>query len=138
MAVEGSFDVGCRKYSYRISQPNPDETVCDAEWLPGASAAFTVDQATDAINQFCMDVTAKVTIPMQPESFLQDKFEDVTPFPQRNYLIDGTTLTIFAAFTNTLGINQIDGCAGKDKDFMVRDYADRCREILSEAVNNCK
>ncbi|KAH0026765.1 hypothetical protein KCU78_g4248, partial [Aureobasidium melanogenum] len=137
MASEGSLGAGCRSYSYRISQPNTDETICAADWLPRGRYPFTVDQATDAINQFCSDTLAQVTMPMQPEPFVQDPLVDVSTYPQRSYAYDGTIITIMAALTDTLGIDAGEGC-GPDIDFDVVDYGGRCSQVLQEAVNNCE
>lgn len=136
MAVEGSFDAGCRRYSYRISRPNTDETLCAVDWLPRGPSPFSVEQAMNAIEQFCSDNLAKVTMPQQPEPFIQDPLVDVSTFPQRSYAYGNTMLTIMAAFTDTMGI-EVEGC-GPDVNFAVNEYGDRCREVLSEAVNNCE
>ncbi|KAG9673493.1 hypothetical protein KCU99_g4888, partial [Aureobasidium melanogenum] len=137
MASESSLGAGCCSYSYRISQPNTDETICAADWLPREQYPFTVDQATDAINQFCSDTLAQVTMPMQPEPFVQDPLVDVSTYPQRSYAYDGTIITIMAAFTDTLGIDAGEGC-GPDINFDVVDYSGRCSQVLQEAVNNCE
>ncbi|KAG9526602.1 hypothetical protein KCU93_g5456, partial [Aureobasidium melanogenum] len=114
MASEGSLGAGRRSYSYHISQPNTDETICAADWLPRGQYPLTVDQATDAINQFCSKTLA-----------------------QRLYAYDGTIITIMATFTDTLGIDAGEGY-GPDIDFDVVDYSGRCSQVLQEAVNNCE
>ncbi len=139
IASAGSADVGCGIYGYTISPPDPDETVCqiDPSWYQiEQETTFTLENAMDAINKFCKDDKALVSNPMQPDSFLQNKFTDTTPRPFRYYLYGDTVIEIFAAFADTVGVNAAD--CKPDKDFRVKDYADDCKNVLSKSVNRCK
>lgn len=139
MAAEGIIDAGCRKYSYRIVQPNTDETICAKKSYPGEVKSFTLDDANIAIEAFCSDELAKVTNPAQsPPTSEIDQWTGLSPYPQRFYRHADAFVAIMAVFTDALGIGQFEGCNRQDSDFMVKDYADRCKEILWEAVNNCK
>lgn len=140
MASSASLDVGCGTYSIKVNSPDPDQVVCqvDPAFFDGQTeSTFTLDNANDAIGKFCTDDKALVSNPKQPEPFLQDKFTDTTPYPWRYYLYGDVVIQISVAFVDTVIQADLSGC-GPDKQFQVKDYSDRCKELLGKAVNGCK
>ena len=64
--------------------------------------------------------------------------EDKEPFPLRAYDYGDTRISILAGFTSTL-VMPSDDCETEDtEDFMVEDYKEECKKLLTRAVEDCK
>jgi len=59
----------------------------------------------DAINQFCSGILAKVTMPMQPEPFIQEPLVDAVTFTPAILCLREYDADIMAAFTDTMDID---------------------------------
>lgn len=147
MALSATFNAGCGTYSIKVTPPDPDQVFCgfhdtsiDPKYLSNYS---TSDIDSKAIDSFCSDPYARVSNPPERMPFLNGLFEEKkSPWPHRYYRsksADGgdTAVELYATFADQTMTGDLECEAGDDQQFMVKDYEERCKEILKKAVSGC-
>ncbi|KAG4435126.1 hypothetical protein IFR05_009391 [Cadophora sp. M221] len=138
MSSSGHIDVGCGTYDYTITPPDPDETTCAISpsfYELSPKTTFTVDDANDAIGKFCADDKALVSNPMVEQPFVQNVFTDKPTYPFRYFKYGPTTIEIFAAFADTVGVAATD--CKPDKEFTVNTLEAACKAALGKLLDRC-
>ncbi|KAL9616855.1 MAG: hypothetical protein Q9160_008311 [Pyrenula sp. 1 TL-2023] len=143
MTKSASIEVGCGKYEFGVTNPNPDEVQCTLShyaWAFDDARTFSLSDANKAIDQFCTDDAAHVASPSeQQQGFYPDYNTYKGAWPHRHWRFGDTELELSAQFAQNLGsgLDKIQ-CKNPAKAFKVKDYADRCKELLGRALNECK
>ncbi|KAL9623766.1 MAG: hypothetical protein Q9160_001997 [Pyrenula sp. 1 TL-2023] len=146
MALSATLNAGCGTYSIKVTPPQPDQVFCgfhDNSIEPKYLTSYSTSDIDDAISAFCSDPNARVSNPPERMPFINGLFSDIkSPWPHRYYRsksTDGgdTAVEIYAQFADQIMAGDLECEAGDDQQFSVKDYEERCKEVLGKAVSGC-
>lgn len=143
MTKSASIEVRRGKYEYEIIPPNPDKVQCTltpCTWAFDDTRTFSLSDANKVIDQFCTDDEAHVASPPEWQvGFAPDYDTYKAAWPHRRWRFGDTELELSAKLSQDKGsgLDEVR-CKNPAKAFKVKDYADRCKELLGRALNECE